>query len=202
MRTEEDFHVESWYLYYHFRKVSDAEYYILALAIGNLLWHFRYQNEAVDSEIRTIFYDFLENFLRNETRVEGSAFYKGFIWVVDSLEKYKGAETSLPTIREWKGNYQRSSILNLLRMIYTIRQVKHVNVQYPKTPREKELLRSKRIRGYTDQGTESTESQRARRRANEYVTEKEIQSELQRSRSSTLQMNWIRTQFDKIQIRE
>jgi hypothetical protein len=188
----EYFEVLSFYLYFHFRKVSDKEYYLLCLAIGFLLdSNFRSRKKGT-TEI-FILYELFENIIRNENRWEHAKWSKGFMLLIESLNKWKGIDKLLPPIREWKGNYQVVSFRDTLKRIFTIRVSKHENIHEEKEPL-KHKAHSKRIRGYTDQGSASSESTRARRQANIFGSKEEIQKEIHRKQLEIAQLNYVRFQ--------
>jgi hypothetical protein len=136
----------------------------------------------------------MENLIRNEIRWKNTKFYPGFAYLLDSLERYKGIEKLLPPIREWKGNYQADNFIQELPRIFSIRKFKHENIFLEKEPLKHKRY-AKRVRGYTDQGSESSESVRARRRANAFATEEELQQAYNRELAKNDQLQWLKLQF-------
>jgi len=189
----EKFEQFSFYCYFHFRKVTDKEYYLLCLAIGSLLD----SNFAIAEKGSTkyfLLYELFENIIRNENRWTNAKFAHGFMLLIESFKKWIGIEKSLPPIREWKGNYQVNSFHETLQRIFTIRTIRHENIFEEKEPLKHKRYAS-RVRGYTDQGSTSSSSERARRQANVFGSREEIVKELLRAERELVQLNYVKFQM-------
>jgi len=185
--------ISSFYLYFHFRQVKEREYYLLCLAVQ---WLLRNRLSALKEEGSSylLLYDLYENIVRNELRWSNAKFSKGFILVLDSLTKYKGIESLLPPIREWKGNYNVTNFTDeVLKRIFTIRTERHQNT-FMNQELNKRSPKTDRPRGYRDQGSMSSSSDRARRQANQAGFE-EVQRIYEKEQKEKAQLSWVKFQF-------
>jgi len=191
--------ISSFYLYFHFRKVTDREYYLLCLSIQWVMSHSlpKFRKEGASY---FILYDLFENVVRNEKRFVGSKFYKAFVYVLDSLEKYIGIDKMLPPPREWKGNYSPPLFKPILERIFTIRTIRHENT-YLSQELNRRSKKVDRPRGYTDQGSESSISERARRKANQ-GSFADVEQEYLKKQKELAQLSWIKFQFLRKEKRE
>jgi len=187
---KERFEISSFYLYYHFRKVDERIYYSLCLAVSYLLQNFSLFH---DEQEKYLFIDFLQNMVNNEKRLKGCKFFEGFLRVY-LFQGELNTPMLLPPIREYKGNFVINDFLAIMRRIYTVRSYKHENIFEIKIPRKHPLVQ-KRIRGYTDKGSESSESEKARRQSLPFTAEEELK-ELYKERERLSALRWVKSQID------
>jgi len=141
-----------WFLQLEWKKVKEKELIGLIVALECL------EVVGLDSLSPTARYFFEELAIqlhRTKKRMQ-NAKHLHFSFNPDMLDSLRelGEADYLPSVREYKGNYELD-ILECLRRLFRVR--------FHKTLRPK---RTQRVRGYRDKGSESSPSERARRAAN------------------------------------
>jgi len=152
----------TWYLYLDWRNISEEEFIALSIVVNHMKCYPPSEIEE-DDLMKEIWREFVEQFQLAALRFKNSR--KAKIW---SSIVVNGKWTSthymfwhgrffLP-ITEWEGNY-KNVITNWVK--------RHFSLRY-NTPRR--LKKQERVRGYRDHGSMPTESQVARRKANQDQT--------------------------------
>jgi hypothetical protein len=146
--------VDSFYIYFHWRDVSERVFYNLMLGIVGV---YNYEDISKWSPEEVYLLENLkEEISKNKNRFKDTKFFNFFMFlgIIPFADKYpQGISLSCP-IREFLGNYE-IELYDYLKRIYTVRY---------NTPRR--VKRKTFHRGYDDKGSESTVSERARRAAN------------------------------------
>jgi hypothetical protein len=147
---------DTFYVYFHWREVSEREYYQLKLALAGVLHN--YKDWLYSDNLNLYLFNLLaDEISRNRKRFQKTKFFWFFnlslgFFVSDEWLEYKGFHV-IP-IREYLGNYA-IPLRQVLQRVYTVRY---------NTPRriKQKVFR----RGYDDKGSASSVSERARRSAN------------------------------------
>jgi hypothetical protein len=147
---------DSFYLYFHWRVVDERSFYNLELGVVGLV-HF-YKDTLRDPVNQYIYSCLCEELEKNAKRFKECKFFNFFtlslgFFISDLWYEYQGFQ--IIPIREFLGNYEQS-LNELLPRVYTVRY------NTPRRVKEKVFRR-----GYDDKGSESSVSEKARRRANQ-----------------------------------
>jgi hypothetical protein len=152
---------DPFFLYFGKEKVTERDFYFLCLSIGGYLRFADHLPEkGLEHHILEELYYQVHEVSR---RFKECKFFKFFYHLVNTANNINSVmDEYLPSPREYLANY-RSNPEKSLKRIFTLRF---------QTPRR--IKRAEFRRGYRDHGSASSVSERARRQANQTLSESEL----------------------------
>jgi hypothetical protein len=150
---------DPWYLYLDWRAITEEEFYCLSVLIAYIeRYSYKYVFRWESPEYLWMYEEMVFQYLLCAKRFKNSS--KGKFWSILCERKWIDSSTipmftgGLLPITEFEGNYLKQ-FKGWIKVHYTLRYLT-----------SKKIRKTERIRGYRDHGSASSESERARRKAN------------------------------------